>query len=578
MKSQNIHVTRSLYKLYHRCKMAGVDGSRSAWEEYHVTIINSLSFIMGFLVLALGLVFSYAKPVVWVVVPVLVEVLGFFAVIALNWRKLYFAANLTMYVLHMVAAIYWSALMGEAIPLEILVVFLVILLICGPFFLYKDKRVRLICVTVTILLLLVLQINYVFKIYPPVTFNISTTYFLRLFTTIGILLFILMVISEYVKENERINRAKSVFIRESYHELRTPLNAVFGIAQILQSRVHQFPVEDREDINNLYIATYNARNIIDNVLDHSKIEAGRFTEINRETFNLHKCLEHCIAINNYIANFRNVNIKLIHSPQLPLFINSDPIILLKIINNIVSNAAKFALADTIVEVHVQEENEKLCFTVENQGMISQEKAQRIFEPFNSERNNFSEGTGLGLPITRHLITLLGGQITLNVDETRQTTTFSFFIPLDNACRPPVNAVTAPGGQQEEMSVLKMLIIDDDYINRSIMRRFVTRMNGIPAVCDNVDSAITSILEDRPDVIISDLHMGEKGGIELLLQLQQMEGYQHIPVIIISGDAFSETRDKVLQAGAAAFICKPFLFRDVHDAVNNCMAIKEEAGR
>lgn len=557
-------------------KYAGTQHS-TASEKRTIAIINSLAFLTSMLVFALGGVFYLLVNSLLILLPLLLEGVGMLAVIALNGLGKKNSANFTLFALHYLAAGYWTTLLGNAIPIEVVIAFLLIFLICGSFLVYKAHKVRIVSLVAIVFLLVLIQANTYFGVIKPINIAPTSAYIMRLCTTGGMLTFILFVIIQFMQEINRLmdnlNKSNNIlamnaaFLRETFHELKTPLNSIYGIAQLLdltRKENSTVPIieEIGPDIQNLLSASQLSKNIVNNVLDLKRIEAGKFLDIKINPLDLRNCLEECIAMNQYTGNLHGVKIKLRY--QLPqLYIESDEIILTKIINNLTSNAVKFSPANGQVDISVSRTGETLCLQVMNEGVIAQERIAKLFHPFESERNHITAGTGIGLHLTRQLITLLEGNI--RVMTTDQHTIFECTLPFREAPAPKA-AEKKFELKKNEFEGLKVLIVDDNEMNQYVIRQFVSKGGATTILKSNGQEALEAALTEKPDIIITDSQMPVMSGKEFLLQLRAQPGFADTPFIVISGDAFnkySNEAEDLLQAGANAYFNKPFSFEDLY---------------
>lgn len=339
------------------------------------------------------------------------------------------------------------------------------------------------------------------------------------------------------------------------------MNAIFSIGQLFELRKSQYSIAERKEINQLFASCYLARNIINHVLEMSRIESGNFYSIMKESVSLKDCVSHCIAVNSYLAASRGIKIDLRFDRQLIPPINSDSLLLIKILNNILSNAVKFASGNSMIYVSCVKEDDQIIFKVRNQGVVDPEIATRMFDRFVSKREQF-EGTGLGLSITKHLVGLFGGDITLEpLDPSAPaTTTIAFNIPYE-AGTGKIKQQLPPKFMKGCFTGAKVVIIEDDLLSAELLMKFLKEMGIDPVLCSDHKSVASVIREEKPNLIISDLNMPGFGGGDLLQYIKNDITLKGTPVLIVSGDAF--LKEDMLQAGASGFITKPVFISDLH---------------
>jgi signal transduction histidine kinase len=566
--------------------LAGTEGMDNQANRKSVIVINSLALVVGAMVVGVGSYFYRLTESLLVLIPVVIETCSFLSVIFLNSRKKYAEANLVMLVAHCIFAVYWSIVLDAAISTELLTAFLFLIIfhLSGTFIVYKEKRTIIVCLALVVLLTIGVQLNRVYHIITPIYISPSIQITMRGVTSIAFLILIALIMSTYLgkiqvlllseRQLKGISDRKSAFLRETFHELRTPLNAIFGNAQFLQQRKNNYEQPEKQEIENLYAASYIARNIVNNVLDMSRIDSGKFYVLIKEPVNLKECITLCVAMNSYIAASRGIIINTEYCNKLPLAINSDKLLLTKIFNNILSNAVKFAPDNSLVLFKCYAMEEQIIFDIENDGSIDHEIASKIFDAFVTTRSQLSEGTGLGLAITRHLVELFGGKISLHPNNLDKTI-IRFNIPLEAA----TDAVYIPSAFQYRKNCFygaTAAVIEDDLPSSTLLKKVLEEMGIQPIICNDASGAVSLIKTNKPTVVISDLNMAGMSGKELLANMNSDKELKGIPVLIVSGDAFSSVKEELLEAGAAAFITKPVHFKELYQELSRQLPLRYAA--
>ncbi|WP_160712864.1 hybrid sensor histidine kinase/response regulator [Chitinophaga solisilvae] len=574
-----------IVSFFHRITYAGTEGIDNPSDRQSVVIINIFSLFSSITVLSIGAYFLTITQAPRFTIPMLIEGFTFLSVIWFNKNRKYTTANLLLFSIHSVAAFYWPVTLGDAMPFEIIYAFLFILLICGSCFIYRKNKTRIICLCITVTLLILLQVNFYFKLITPMPIAPQSTYIMRWSTTIAMLCLIAMIMFGYIRRidkliaelnssNNTLNNIllnKETFLQETYHELRTPLNGIYGIAQLMLSERADFKsAEKTEWVDDLFQAADTARNIVNNVLDHSKLEAGKLDTISLEPTILNEVLKQATSLVSYLAGYQKLEIKLTVDDRVPFQIMTDKLMLTKILNNLLSNAVKFGIPGGLIELRTHLHQQKIFFYIRNQGLIGKDKLANIFEPFVAERHARFEGTGIGLYITKALVELLGGKIKVENTEHEFTTEFSFYIPLQ---LPPQTEV--PAGQLSAPSAnyqgLKVVVIDDDSLSLKVLKSQLSRLGVTPILTKDGESALEIMKTEIPAAVISDIHTGKMGGREVCEYMRGLDEYKHIPIIIISGDAFKETYDELMEMGANEFITKPFSFKQLDTALSKYLS-------
>ncbi|MEZ2444351.1 response regulator [Chitinophaga sp. RCC_12] len=552
---------------------AGTQHFDKAEEKRPVIIINAMAIVLSALVVGVGSYFYLLKNSVFFLIGIPLETLSFLAVIRLNQVRQYFNANLLMLSTNAIFIAYWSTVLGSSISLELLLAFntIIIFHLSSAFFLYKRSGALLGCIAATVVFAAWMVANAHYNFIQPIQLSPDVSLTMKWSTTVALLVFILCVMMSYVAQIRSLiasaqqlreaSERKSIFLREVFHEIRTPMNAIFSIGQLFELRKSKYSMAERKEINQLFASCYLARNVINHVLEMSRIESGNFYSVMKEAISLKDCISHCIAVNSYLAASRGIKIEMTFDRQLGEPINSDPLLLTKILNNILSNAVKFASGNSLIHLSCTKDADQIIFKVTNQGVVDPDIAGKMFDRFVSKREQF-EGTGLGLSITRHLISLFGGQIALDpVDPSSPfTTTITFNIPYEAGVG-KTRQQLPPKFMKGCFTGGKVVIIEDDLLSAELLIKFLKEMGIDPVLCKDHASVTAVIHTEKPNLVISDLNMPGFDGRDLLQYIKNDPELKGIPVLIISGDAF--LKDEMLATGACGFITKPVFISDLH---------------
>ena len=355
---------------------------------------------------------------------------------------------------------------------------------------------------------------------------------------------------------ESANRAKSQFLANMSHELRTPLNAIIGYAEML--------VEDAEgagftqcvaDLGKIQTAARHLLGLINDVLDLSKIEAGRM-DVYIEEFDVRSMLE----------NVRSTIEPLVQSKQNELRIEpcgelgkmcSDPVKVRQILFNLLSNAAKFT-ENGVVTLEADRKDAMIVFKVSDTGIgMSKDQLDRLFQPFTQADASTTRrygGTGLGLTITRRFAQLLGGSIQVE-SEVGGGTSFTISLPAVSDLAEPraESAPPRPTSAASNGTAPLVLVIDDDPVSCDVVQRMLTREGFRVSCVYSGSEGLERAREDNPDLITLDILMPETSGWEVLARLKADTSTADIPVVIVS--VLGEQKLGYAM-GAADYITKP----------------------
>ncbi|MDB4925410.1 response regulator [Mucilaginibacter sp.] len=359
---------------------------------------------------------------------------------------------------------------------------------------------------------------------------------------------------------ERSSRFKSDFLSIMSHEIRTPMNAVIGTTNLLLS---EDPKPEQLDyLNILKFSGENLLDIINDILDYNKIEAGKL-ELNHLKFNIHHLAQKIKQSFQSKAIEKKLTIDLLIDEVIPEYITGDQTRLSQILNNLISNAVKFTHKG-IISIHLQAEKADrkqitIKFTVADTGIgISPENLGIIFDPFTQEpiiNNSNTGGTGLGLAITKRLVNLHKSDISV-ISEPGKGTSFTFTISFmlpQNELNAPTDTNNSPMLNLYGMNVL---VVDDNKMNLLIASRFLKKWQANVEEAINGQIAVDMVNNKAYDLIIMDLQMPVMDGFEATRIIKSSNA--NIPIIALTADAMPETYAKALAAGMSDYLTKPFV--------------------
>lgn len=383
---------------------------------------------------------------------------------------------------------------------------------------------------------------------------------------------------------EAANLAKSRFLANMSHELRSPLNAILGFSQVML-RNPNISAEQISNINIIYRSGEHLLNLINQVLDLSKIEAGK-TTLNLDNVDLYHLLED--LENMFRLQATNGGLKLIfeYKELIPRHIYSDGVKLRQVLINLLSNALKFTPTGTIklqVTPSLPKNNSTLPnsltlnFRIQDTGVgIALEELPYIFDAFSQAQagRKIQEGTGLGLAISRKFIQLMGGDIRVN-SELGKGTTFEFQIqsslgaenihPNTNTSRKIISL--APG-----QPIYKILIVDDKLVNRQLLKKFLEPLSVELKEASNGQEAIDIWAVWFPHLILMDMRMPIMDGYEAIIHIKATLQGQATAVIALTASVLEEEKTIILSTGCDDFIRKPFREQIIFDALEKHLGI------
>jgi signal transduction histidine kinase/CheY-like chemotaxis protein len=357
------------------------------------------------------------------------------------------------------------------------------------------------------------------------------------------------------KAAEAANRAKSAFLANMSHEIRTPMNGVVGMAELLCDTA--LTEEQRLFAETIRSSGEALLVIINDILDYSKIEAERLT-LRPEPFDLERTIHEVTMLLQPRAREKGIDLMIDFDMFLPTRFVGDPGRLRQVLTNLIGNAVKFTemghVLTRVVGIESVDGAQTLHVTVEDTGIgIAPEYLDHIFGEFNQvedERNRKFEGTGLGLAITRRLIEHMGGAVWVD-SEPGQGSSFGFRVTL------PVAEDAGP--VQVPVSVRRVLAVDDQFINRTILERQLTPCGIEVTLCRSGAEVLERLASDEPyDVLLTDHAMPEMDG-DVLLQHLRAAGHK-LPVILLSSNPSNLGE---VAEDFAAVLQKPVLRSDLY---------------
>lgn len=375
---------------------------------------------------------------------------------------------------------------------------------------------------------------------------------------------------------ERANQAKSEFLSRMSHELRTPLNAVLGFAQLLE--MEALNSEQQEHVQHILKGGRHLLTLINEVLDISRIEAGRMT-LSLEPVSVSSVLGEAVDLIRPQAAGRNIQLVMQSPWKETIYVLADRQRMKQVLLNLLSNAVKYNREGGTLTVSCEAAPDSRCrLTVaDTGGGIPPALMSRLFTPFDRlGADATTEGTGLGLVLSRSLTMGMGGTLSVDSMEGRGTSA-SVELPLSE---PPAARVTAmvpdtvqgapvPGG------TFTILYVEDNLPNYQLVERLVAKRRGVKLIgAMQGKLGVELAVAHRPDVILLDLNLPDIQGDEVLLRLREHPETATIPVVMLSADAMQGQVDKLLAAGAQKYLTKPIEVAQFYALLDDLITKKE----
>jgi PAS domain S-box-containing protein len=371
---------------------------------------------------------------------------------------------------------------------------------------------------------------------------------------------------------EAANRAKSIFLANMSHELRTPLNAILGFSQLL-NRDNVLPAAQQKQIGIINRSGEHLLNLINDILEMSKIEAGRVM-LTPKNFNLQFLLVSLQELFQLQTASKGLKLLIQRDLTLPQYIQADEGKLRQVLTNLLSNAVKFTLAGNItLRVRLSANGNPqplgdysqvwLSFEVEDTGLgIDAQEQESLFEPFvQTQAGQKSQvGTGLGLPISRQFVQLMGGQLTVH-SQLGQGALFRFTIPVTVVRAddlPNQTLLRKVVGLAPNQPAYRLLVVEDNLENGQFLVQFLEAIGFEVREARNGQEAVALWQEWSPHLIWMDMRMPIMDGYEATRQIRALSSPLHPPtkIIAITASAFEDERLAILSVGCDDFVCKP----------------------
>lgn len=388
----------------------------------------------------------------------------------------------------------------------------------------------------------------------------------------GAYLFFLVLIPPYLNSMIRnlkearqnadaANTAKSDFLAAMSHEIRTPMNGIIGLTTLLDKT--KLDDTQRDYVNGLQDASTALHALIDDILDLSKIEAGKYQLIN-SPLDLKKLVDSAANLYQPKAQEKGLKLSCEISQAIPKTLIGDEKHIRQILLNLISNAVKFTEQGEVtcrayVKSHADEDHLQIRIEIIDTGCgMTDEQAARIFEPF--YQSNADEhrhiGTGLGTTITRNLVELMGGTIGVH-SIPEQGSTFWFELTLPTFTMDLEELASIGQAEIDDTQHLHILVAEDNDINAKVITTFLSQAGHTSHRVINGEKALQEMQTQPYDLVLMDMRMPKQDGLTTTRKWRKIETPgKHLPIVALTANATAEDRENCLNAGMDAFLSKP----------------------
>lgn len=385
---------------------------------------------------------------------------------------------------------------------------------------------------------------------------------------------------------EAANQAKSVFLANMSHELRTPLNAILGFAQLM-THSPSLTAEQQANLAIIGRSGEHLLGLINDILELSKIEAGRIT-VQPQVFDLYQLLDGLEEMFRLRAADKGLALIFERAPEVPRWIKTDEGKLRQVLINLLGNAVKFTTVGGIIlrvsmpqpaaDSAPTELPGYLHFEVQDTGPgIAPDEIPLVFEPFvqTESGRQSQQGTGLGLPISRKFVQLLGGELTLE-SKVGQGAIFRFNVATETVTAREVPRSPLPNrviGLEPGQPAYRLLVVEDQEASRLLLIKLLTPLGFEVRGAENGTQAFALWQEWHPHLIWMDMRMPDMNGYEATRRIKSAPGGEDTIIIALTATAFESDRSRILAEGCDDFVRKPFREAEIYDILTRHLGVR-----
>jgi CheY-like chemotaxis protein/HPt (histidine-containing phosphotransfer) domain-containing protein len=363
--------------------------------------------------------------------------------------------------------------------------------------------------------------------------------------------------------SEESNKFKTSFLANMSHEIRTPMNAIIGMSDLLlnSSPAEGKPITNRDIdcIKDISTSAHALLAIINGILDLSKIEAWKMT-LNPGHYDFSLLIDNVASMFSYVAKRKGISFRVENDQKMPRYLYGDDVKLRQVLINVLGNAIKFTAKGYVsLRITTSLKNKMLWFEIQDSGLgVRKEDIPAMFNAFEqvkNERNRNIVGTGLGLPISKAFVEMMGGSITLE-SEYGEGCVFNIIIPMEEGDESKVNReITSHKAQAISAPDAKVLVVDDNDFNLKVAEGLLELFDINADLAMSGDEAIDKVLNNEYDLVFMDHMMPEMDGLETTAEIRKVI-HKQLPIIALTANAVQGSKEMFLEHGMDDFLAKP----------------------